>query len=313
VGSLVLEPNVRDTTIHVGDTLLVRVLALDDTGYSIPIPRGSYSFAPAFTGGGRPGTFDQVDSVRWRLVARGTGSIALAVMFQRRTVRMNIKIDSAPPRPPPARVIAVRPPLLKVVVTRGASRVRRAGVVLDADAAVRFTDSTGAFQFQRVAYGKHTLHISCPVSRRTLGREFASREIEVGSTADTTVEIAMTPLECAEPMIETMRGTFEGVYTTGFDGEWFRPCTAFRRPVGDAYDLRDPLAWVSFDEGAARDPRLAKLLTRWPAEEPVEFFVRWSGTLTGPGSYGTRGAATHVLFAQRILEIRRAAPGDCKR
>jgi hypothetical protein len=151
------------------------------------------------------------------------------------------------------------------------------------------------------------------VSRRTLGREFASREIELSGTTDTTVEIAMTPLECAEPMVETMRGTFEGVYTTGFDGEWFRPCTAFRRPVGDAYDLRDPLAWVSLDEGAARDPRLAKLLTRWPAEEPAEFFVRWNGTLTGPGSYGTRGAATHLFFAQRILEIRRAAPGDCKR
>ena len=307
-GSLHLVPNVRDTVLHVGDTLLLRVLVVNDTGTTMPVRRGEVKFNEAQWGA--PGRFEEIDSLRGRFIANGIGRSELHVVYGPRAVNLTIKVDSAPHR-----VIAVRHPIVTVIASGagGATRPARVGLMLLPDSTVAFTDSLGMARFTGVSSGSHTVVATCPVSRRLIGREFARETFDVESRNDRSAVVNMNATECVEPTVVTARGTFAGHYSTGMDGETFQPCKYFPAPNGDAYDLREQLAWVALSDTTARDSRLVKVTGSAPGDAPALLYVRWTGTLTGPGSYGIGGRASYLLHVERILEVRRAAPRDCER
>jgi len=306
-GSIHLTPNVRDTTIRVGDPLVARVLVVDDTGSAIPLRRGEVTFSSAVLSG-PAGRFDQLDSMRMRFVALYPGRAELRATYGQRGVNMIIRVDSAPHR-----VIAARHPIVTVIATRQGARAARVGLMLMPDSVVAFTDSLGMARFMGVSSGPHTIIATCPVSRRLIGREFDRKTLEVESRNDRSIVVDMNPTECVEPAVETTRGTFAGHYSTGADGETFEPCRSFPSPNGDAYDPREQLAWVALSDTIARDARLVSVAGRAPADVPTSLYVRWVGTLTGPGSYGSGGRASYLLHVERILEIRRSDPRDCSR
>lgn len=302
VGMLRFEPNVPDTAIRVGDTLRFRAIVLDDTGRALPVGR---VLNLNVTNWGNPGRAEPLDSAQWRFVARAPGRIEFWTTFGRRVARMNVRVDTALTPPPPPRRSIVR-----VLATRGPSTgAARVGVRLEPEGSVTFSDTTGFVRYVALAPGTRVIHATCPVSRRLIGREFAQRSIDVTTATDTLIHLTLAAGECIEPPEQTVRGTFEGHYTSGFEDESFRPCRDFPIQRGDAYDQQNQVAWVAFDSVAARDPRLRAILKE---SEPGErLFVRWSGILTGPGSYGHLGTAEYLLRVEKILEIRKAGATAC--
>ena len=323
VASLRLEPFVSDTVVHVGDTLRIRAVALDDSGHEMSVAR---ELKFAWSASPNAGTLARVDSAtRWLFVARAPGIAEFNVSRFRRLARLKITIDSAPAKlvvensQPKNASSAGRQhvksiPAVGVLVTYGDrdSRLARAGVTLASEGTLSFTDSNGFVRFRDVEPGRRTLQLTCPVSRRIRGREILRETVDVTPTTDTIVAVMIPAGECVEPPDETVRATFVGHYTEGFEAGTFRPCKAFAAPLTSAYETRDATALIVFDNDA-----VARAVAAWPTDPLHElhptYFVRWTGTLTGPGSYGHLGTSEYMLRVEHVLEARVATPRDCNR
>ena len=309
-GSLKFEPDVPDTVIRVGDTLRFRVLFVNEAGRAAPLPRLDYSFDERPVGR-QIGFFQPTDSIQWRFVPNSAGRTSITATYGQRNARMFIRVDSAAKRDStPKRVIATGP-FVRVTVTREGAHVPRVGIVLGPDSSVSFTDTTGTFRFSRVRLGTHTIQLNCPVSRRLVGREFARQVVHVEPATDTSVNVVLKPNECIEPTNQTIRGVFAGHFTRGFDEETFQPCKSFPSPGGDAYDLSDQRALVALEDSVEKDPRLTRLF-RAAVDSATTAYVRWSGTLTGPATYGLRGRENYMLHVEQVVEARRPSATDCK-
>jgi len=90
-----------------------------------------------------------------------------------------------------------------------------------------------------------------------------------------------------------------GVYETGFEVSWFRPCGA---PFGD------DLWWVTLSDPALRQrDSLAKKLSG----QPRAVFVRWRGTTSAKMPAGHMGRGSRYLLVTEILELRSADEAGC--
>src|SRR5829696_2627058 len=90
-----------------------------------------------------------------------------------------------------------------------------------------------------------------------------------------------------------------GVYETGFEVSWFRPCGA---PSGD------DLWWVTLSDSALRQrDSLAKKLSG----QPRAVFVRWRGTTSAKMPAGHMGRGSRYLLVTEILELRSADEVGC--
>ena len=309
-GSMKFEPDVPDTLIRIGDTLKFRVLFIDEAGHVTPLSHFVYSFDERPVGR-QVGFFQPVDSIQWRFVPNSAGRTSITATYGQRNARMYIRVDSAAKRDSTPRRVIATGPFVRVTVTRDGARVPHVGIMLGPDSSVSFTDSTGTFRFTRVKLGTHTLQLTCPVSRRLVGREFARQVVRVEPATDTAVNVVLNPNECVEPPNQTIRGVFAGHYTKAFDEETFQPCRPFPSGGGDAYDLRDQRALVALEDSVAKDARLTRLY-RPGVDSATTVYVRWSGTLTGPASYGIRGRDNYLLHVEQIAEARRPSAADCK-
>jgi len=309
-GSIKFEPDVPDTLIRIGDTLKLRLLFVDEAGRTAPLAHFVYSFDERPVGR-QIGFFQPVDSIQRRFVPTSAGRTSITATYGQRNARMFIRVDSAAKRDTTTRRVIATGPFVRVTVTRDGTRVPHVGLTLGPDSSVSFTDSTGTFRFTRVKLGTHTIQLTCPVSRRLVGREFARQVVHVEPATDTAVHVVLNPNECVEPPNQTIRGVFAGHYTRAFDEETFQPCKAFPPGGGDAYDLSDQRALVALEDSVAKDPRLTRLY-RAGVDSATRMYVRWSGTLTGPASYGIRGRENYLLHVEQIAEARRPSATDCK-
>ena len=90
-----------------------------------------------------------------------------------------------------------------------------------------------------------------------------------------------------------------GVYETGFEVSWFRPC-------GAAFG--DDLWWVTLSDAALRQrDSLAKKLTG----RPRAVFVRWRGTTSMKMPAGHMGRGSRYMLVTEILELRSADEAGC--
>ena len=206
-----------------------------------------------------------------------------------------------------SRLSATRTATLRVVVIDSVSGrpLVRAGV--QAPGGLAYTDTAGRFTFNRVPLVTE-LRVRCPTMRRLLG-PLAHKQTLNLEAVDTTVVVRLDATECIEPPIQSTRGEFRGHYTSGFESSEFRPCNGLPAPA-KFFDDKWGAAWVVFSS------RVSLRKVKWPKVADSSgyptLFVRWEGTMTGPGGYGHMSLATFEFVVDRVLEIRASRPDDCR-
>jgi hypothetical protein len=175
------------------------------------------------------------------------------------------------------------------------------------------TDSLGRYLLAEVPPGTHKVTFSCPAKRGWGTRTIATRRLDLTPKTDSVVDFYIRLRNCEEPPVRTWSGEFRGHYVGGFETSGFAPCVPFESFVGTAYEGADLiLAWVGFSEAASAQAR-----SMWPpdttrAQESPPMYVRWRATVTGPGRYGHMGVSLYEMGVTEVMELRRAAPSDCR-
>jgi hypothetical protein len=174
------------------------------------------------------------------------------------------------------------------------------------------TDSLGRFELDGVEPGPVTVDVNCP-SRTMLGPHAFDTTTVADTGRTTTVDLRVTLAACVEPDSGSRRVALRGVYSSGFEESRFVPC---REPGAEFSQLWGPRhlrdAWVDFAEVPRGIPR-----ARWPRGAQKEhgylhWYVEWTGTLTGPGSFGHLGVAPYLFTVDSVSVARSAGPGECQ-
>jgi hypothetical protein len=175
------------------------------------------------------------------------------------------------------------------------------------------TDSLGRYVFANAPPGTHRVIFSCPATRGWGERTIGIQRLVVTPRTDSVVDFYIRQRNCEEPPLRTWSGEFRGHYVSGFETSMFSPCVPLESLVGTVYESADrPVAGVQFSDAARAQAR-----SMWPrdtvrAQESPPMYVRWRATVTGPGSYGHMGVSLYEMHVTEVMEIRRAAPTDCR-
>jgi hypothetical protein len=114
--------------------------------------------------------------------------------------------------------------------------------------------------------------------------------------------------------VRRVAGIFQGHYTPGFESSDFVPCSADGWFIpGDSleaykYDARR--AWVTWPQSVGDG-------VKWP-DAPRDsygnprYYVRWRGTVVGPGHYGHMGVSPFEFVVDAVLELRPPTAKDCR-
>ncbi len=172
-----------------------------------------------------------------------------------------------------------------------------------------FTDSAGWFVLSGLNPGAVTIFFRCPTERRLLfARRFGAQELSIASTTDTNVTFHVPMHQCVEPPIAESTGTFVGTYEAEFERFEFFPCRPFPTFPGTAYEGLAPRISVSLSE------RLRETGVAWPETGDLRtrsYFVRWHGTISGPGGYGHLSQSLYGLVVDSIISIESGTNAKC--
>jgi len=175
-------------------------------------------------------------------------------------------------------------------------------------------DSAAAFRIDSLPAGTWKVEVVCS----TIGPfalTLATDEVAVSEAGPARRDWSVEPMaECDRRPLRRFSGEFRGYYTPGFESSEFVPC------VEDAWFLpSDALRMSPYDQRRAwvklSDVRLPAefRLPDAPRDEygNPRYFVRWRGTIEGPGHYGHLGVSAFELRVDTIIEIHAPRKGDC--
>ena len=158
------------------------------------------------------------------------------------------------------------------------------------------------------------MELHCP-SRTMLGRELASLEVVIESGNATVMNYEVAPGACYEPPYSERTGVFRGHWVPGFESSEFIPCPDSSLGIGSdllpGKRVRKSSAWATLSP-AARSQSID-----WPDGAPKDawgnprYFVVWSGTLKGPGTYGHLGVSEFEMLVDSIAFTRIPGDDDC--
>ena len=186
------------------------------------------------------------------------------------------------------------------------------GVGLGIDGRGRMTasDAAGWYLISGAPIGLHRVHFYCRAGLAFIGREITTRALTFQSATDSEVNFSISPRACKDPPKRSWSAVFRGHYTSGFESSHFVPCEDFESLTNTAFEGVLQRAWVEGSPLATREA-----LKKWPNRGNPSYrsvFVRWQASITGPGSYGHLGGATHQMRVDRVLEVRLPRADDCK-
>lgn len=174
-------------------------------------------------------------------------------------------------------------------------------------------DSTGAYQLDSVA-GLVRMTVGCARVRPSFGMVIASDSVALADSGVVRRDWSVTTTGCDSRPVRHVSGVFRGHYTPGFESSEFVPCLA------DGWFLpSDSLSTTPYDERrawATWSPAASRHVA-WPDTAPrdsygnPQFYVRWRGTVIGPGHYGHMGVSAFEFRVDSVLEIRAAGTHDC--
>lgn len=176
-------------------------------------------------------------------------------------------------------------------------------------------DSLGMFQLDSMPNMVGTLTTRC------ITDGFMSRQVmQVSLYPDTLagpVTVAIDTASCDTRPVRRERRTLSGHYSSGFENSSFVPCPSDSWLLpSDTTSRGGPLgarAWVEWDRSSDSTPGRP---ATWPRarEFPhdVDAFVRWTGTLIGPGGFGHFSGSPFAFHVDSIVEVRAPRKGDCR-
>ena len=177
----------------------------------------------------------------------------------------------------------------------------------------REVDSVGHYRLDSLSLTKVFVSINCDTQRLWGAERLASDSIQLNDTTPLRRDWRVSTARCDPRPLRRITGEFRGYYTVGFENSEFRPCwsDAWFLPADSLVvipiDLR--MAWVTW-------PKRASGAMKWPDVPRDQFgyrryFVRWRGTVVGPGIYGHMGIAPFEFTVDTVLDVRRPAERDC--
>jgi hypothetical protein len=141
------------------------------------------------------------------------------------------------------------------------------------------------YRIDSVPVGRATLRLYCQT--RT-GRGYdAEHELTIAAGRPLDATITVHHAGCDTRPIRTVTGTFSGIYSGGFEVDGFVPCPRDSWVIpSDSVDDSPSASVVLTPRGARSGKRLP-----WPkgledSGGSIDHFVRWRGTVRGPGHYG---------------------------
>ena len=173
----------------------------------------------------------------------------------------------------------------------------------------------GEYRLDSLPSDSVTISLSCSVIAG-LGKLLDRATIPPGTADPQIHNWRVSSQGCDLRPVRHLRGTFRGHYSGGFEESRFVPCPsdAWFEP-GDSldsyrYDARQ--AWVAWPKDTALGDSIM-----WP-DVPrdrwgnVRYYIRWRGTVVGPGRYGHMGAAPFNFTPDSILEVMVPSQDDCR-
>jgi hypothetical protein len=175
------------------------------------------------------------------------------------------------------------------------------------------TDSAGRYRFERLEWPEFELELNCP-SRTLLGKRLLVRTMRVPANSSVRVDLVVNGMLCDEPPLNKVRGEFRGAYSVGFEESSFQICadSTLGLPPAHPQDIgRSAItAWVEYAPRARQQKGI-----KWPKDSerhgiPLTY-VRWRGTLTGPGAYGHLGVSDYLFEVDSIVRVAAWNGGAC--
>jgi hypothetical protein len=174
---------------------------------------------------------------------------------------------------------------------------------------VVWTDSLGYFSLHWVAPGRANFLLRCPSRSAFKGRRLRGSGLTLRAGDTIQVELLIDATGgCVTPALRSVGGEFQGFWASGFEHSEFVPCAPAPQVPRESGDSVPLAAWVSFTEEA-------RTQLHWPEEQTrskAGYYVRFYGTLSGPGAYGHLGVADYGLTVTEVRELSVSAPGSCR-
>ena len=174
------------------------------------------------------------------------------------------------------------------------------------------TDAAGRYSLDRLEWPEVELELNCP-SRTLLGKRLLTRTIRLQANSSVQVDLVVDRTLCDEPPFKKVTGEFRGAYSAGFEESSFQICadSTLGLPPAHPQDIgRSSItAWVEYT------PRAQNQTVKWPtrdklADNPL-VYVRWQGTLSGPGTYGHMGVSKYLFQVDTIVHVSPWSGGGC--
>jgi len=174
-------------------------------------------------------------------------------------------------------------------------------------------DTAGFYRIEKLPLSGFRFSVQC-VTLHAMGRIVAEDSIVFTDTALVRKDWVVSSAGCDLRPMRKVTGIFRGHYTPGFESSEFVPCSAdawfLPSDSLDTYRYNARHAWASW-----RDAKQQGL--KWP-DAPRDtygnstYYVRWRGTVVGPGNYGHMGVAPFEFLVDSVLELRAPTTKDCR-
>jgi hypothetical protein len=173
-------------------------------------------------------------------------------------------------------------------------------------------DTLGTYRLDSLPIAGVRITVQC-ATIVGIGKELATDSITFGDSFQVQRTWTVSTVGCDHRPVRRVTGVFRGHYTPGFESSEFVPCAADAWFIPgdslDSYRIDARRAWATWRPGDAN-----KL--KWPAV-PLDdhgyprYYVRWRGTVVGPGNYGHMGISPFEFLVDTVVEIRAPGPRDC--
>ena len=172
------------------------------------------------------------------------------------------------------------------------------------------TDSLGRYAFPELPAGSWRVAVLCPSHTYYHAQRLAVFAVRVEWGASVTQDATVDPSQCREELPDTVRGTFRGHWSIGFEESEFVPCPGTIDSTRIASQPGWGGIWAVWAPGTERN---------WPEPTPApdtsgygdRFYVEAQGFVHGPGDFGHLGVAAYELVVERLLRVRTPEPTDC--
>jgi hypothetical protein len=177
-------------------------------------------------------------------------------------------------------------------------------------------DSAGRYQLDSVPAQPRPVTVTCSGLRPRTGRYVGIDTVTVPDSGYVTHDWLVSTAGCDPRPVRRITRIFRGHFTAGFEESEFIPCPSdawfIRGDSLEVYPYNARRAWATWPGSD-----MTKTVPHWP-DVPIDkyfsrrYYVRWRGTVIGPGNYGHLGVSAFEFKIDSVLQVRAPTSRDCQ-